>query len=65
MAWDIVGTGSFHRHIMTSGGTAATPARTVQLEKEFRFPPMPTMETVETQSRTMMALIDTSCIFQV
>jgi hypothetical protein len=65
MAWDMVGRGSFHRHIMMSGGITATTPRAVQLANEFICPAMPTMDTVETQSIAMMALIDTSCIFQV
>jgi hypothetical protein len=65
MGSDMVWRGSFHRHIMTSGGMTTTAARTVQLANEFRFPAMPTMETVENQSVAMMALIDTSCTFQV
>ena len=62
MASDMVGRGSFHRHIMTSGGMAATAARIAQLGNAFEFPAMPTMDTIETQSMAMMVLIDTSCI---
>ena len=65
MLWDMVWRGSFHRRIMTSGGRTATPARTVQLEIEFKFSAMPAMDTAEIQSMAKMALIDTSCIFQV
>ena len=65
MAWDIVRTGSFHRHIMTSAGTAATIPRAVQLGNEFTFAAMPTMDTVETHSIAPMHVIDTSCMFQV
>jgi hypothetical protein len=65
MAWDIEGTGSFHRHAMTSGGRTATTPRTVQLGNEFIFAAMPTMDTVETQSIATMALIDMSCMFGV
>ncbi len=65
MVSDNVRRGSFHRHIMTSGGRTATPARTLQLAKEFVFPPTPTMATVDTQSRAITAAIDTSCMIQV
>jgi len=65
MVWDILCGGSFHRRIMTSGGRTATPARTVQLENEFTFAAMPAMDTAETQSIAVMALIDTSCIVRV
>jgi len=65
MLSDMVWRGSFHRHIMTSGGTRATPVRTVQLGKECIFPAMPKMSTIEIQSIAMMALVDTSGICQV
>jgi len=66
MVSDIVGPGSFHRHIMTTGGTTATAARTAQLGKEFECPVMPAMvHTAETQSMAMMDLSDTSCMLQV
>jgi hypothetical protein len=65
MLWDMLWRGSFHRRIMTSGGTTATHARTVQFETEFTFAAMPAMDTAETQSMAKMALMDTSCIFQV
>lgn len=65
MLCDVVWRGSFHRHIMTSGGRTAMPARTVQLENEFTFPAMPAIDTAKTQSSAMVVLIDTSCIFQV
>jgi hypothetical protein len=64
MDWDIVGRGSFHRHIMTSRGIRATTPKAVQFESEFTFAATPTIETVETQSIAMVALIDTSCMLQ-
>ena len=64
MLWDMVWRGSFHRRIMMSGGTTATPVRTVQLGAEFTFPAMPAMDTADTQSMAQMALMETSCIFQ-
>ena len=42
---DMVWRGLFHRHIMTSGGRTARPARAVQLDSEFRFPAMPAIHT--------------------
>jgi hypothetical protein len=58
MLWDMVWRGSFHRHIITSGGRRATPARTVRLSMELTFPAKPGRDTAKTQSMT--ALIDTS-----
>lgn len=65
MLSDMVWRGSFHRHIMTSGGTTATPVTTVQLENESKFRAMPMTNTANTQSIAMMVLIETSCMFQV
>jgi hypothetical protein len=50
---------------MMSGGTTATPARTVQLETEFKCAATPAMDTVDTQSMAMRALIESSCMFSV
>ena len=65
MLSDMVWRGSFHRHIMTSGGTTATHVRTAQLENESSFPTMPMMNVADTQSMAMTDLIDKSCMFQV
>lgn len=53
------------RRIMTSGGRAAMPARTVQPENEFKFPAIPAVDTAETQGMAMTALSDPYCISQV
>jgi hypothetical protein len=58
MVWDMVSGESFHRHIMTSGGTTATPARRVQLENESTFRAMPTTDTPEIQSIAMMGMLE-------
>ena len=51
--------------MMTIGGRTATPTRTVQLENEFNCPAaMPTLDTAETQSMAVMALIETTFILQ-
>ena len=65
MDCDRVWRGASHRHIMTSGGRTATPARTIQLDNELKFPAMPAVHTAEIQSTAMTALIETSCMFQV
>jgi hypothetical protein len=57
--------GSFHRHIMTSGGRTMTAARTVQFENEFKSPAIAAVETTEIQSMAMVALIGTTCMLQV
>ena len=49
MLSEIVWRGAFHRHIITIGGMTATPARTVQLVTEFRFPAMPAINAADTQ----------------
>ena len=65
MLWDMLWRGSVQRRIMTSGGRTATAARTVQLDSECRWPAMPATDTAETQTMAMMALIETSFIWQV
>lgn len=65
MLWDMLWRGSFHHRIMTSVGTMATPARTLQLDNVCTLPAIPAMETAETQTMATMALIDTSCMVQV
>ena len=65
MVCDRVWRGAFHRHIMTSGGRTATPARTIQLDNELTFPAVPAVHTAEIQSTAMMAFIEISCMFQV
>ena len=62
MLSDIVWRGAFHRHIMKIGGKTATPARTAQLESEFRFPARPAINTAETQTVARTALSDMSCM---
>jgi hypothetical protein len=62
MLSDMVWRGSFHRHIMTSGGRTA---RAAQLVSAFRFPAMPAKHTAETQTAARMPLIDTSSILKV
>lgn len=57
--------GGLHHHIMTSGGTMATPARTIQLESGFKFTAMPMRDIVKTQSVATMALRDMSCMLAV
>ena len=54
--------GAFHRHIMTIGGRTATPARTAQLDSEFRFPARPAINTAEIQTVARTASSDTSCM---
>jgi len=63
MLSDMVGRGSFHRHIMTSGGMSASPVSTAQLANESIFPAMPMTKTADTQSIARMGLIETSCMF--
>ena len=65
MLSDMVWRGSFHRHIITSGGTTATPVRTAQPKNESTFSAMPMMNAANTQSMARMSLIETSCMFQV
>ena len=65
MLSDIVWRGALHRHIKMSGGTTASPARSVQLENESTFPAIPMINAADTQSMTMMSLTETSCMFQV
>jgi hypothetical protein len=64
MLLDMLCGGSFHRHIMTIGGRTAAPARTVQLDREFRFPARPAIPTAATQPVAKTALIDKRCILQ-
>ena len=63
MLSDMVWRGAFHRHIMTIGGTRATPARTAQLDSVFTFPETPAINTAEIQTVAITALSDTSCMF--
>ena len=65
MLSDMVWRGSFHRHIMTSGGTTATTVTTAQLENESKCRAIPMMNVADTQSRAMMDVIDKRCMFQV
>ena len=65
MLSDMVWPGLFHRHIMTSGGRTATPARTVQPDNVFTLPAMPAVHTAETQTVATVALIESSCIWKV
>ena len=44
------------------GGRTATPARTAQLDSEFRFPARPAINTAEIQTVARTALSDTSCM---
>jgi hypothetical protein len=64
MISDIVWAGVFHRHIMTSGGRRATPARRAQLHMEFRFPARPAINTAEIQTVASTALSNTSGMAQ-
>ena len=65
MVSDTVWRGLLHRHSMMGKGRRATPARTVQLDHEVKFPAMPAVDTAEIQNMGMLALIETSSIFQV
>jgi hypothetical protein len=65
MVSDMVWRGSFHRHIMTSGGRTARPARTAQPSSERRLPARPAVQTAETQSAVTVALMESSCILKV
>jgi hypothetical protein len=57
MLSDMVGSGVRHSHIMMSIGSAATPARIVQLAGDCTWPTTPAMPTAETQTAIAMALI--------
>jgi hypothetical protein len=65
MVWDRVGRGSFHRHIMTSGGRIARPTRMVQPDSDRKLPAIPTVQTAVTQSAVTVALMESSRIFRV
>ena len=65
MVSDVVWRGSFHRHIMTSGGSTARPARTAQPDSDRKLPVMPAVQTAETQTAVTVALLESSCILKV
>jgi hypothetical protein len=65
MLSNMVRRGFFHCRIMTSGGRAATSARTVQPDSEFKWPAMPAVQTAETQTVATVALMDSGSILQV
>jgi hypothetical protein len=62
MLSDMLWRGLFHRHIMTSGGMTARPARTVHADSDFTLPPMPAAHSAETQTVAAVALMELSCI---
>ena len=65
MLSDMVGRGSFHRHIMTSGGRAARPSRIAQPDIDCTLPAIPAVQTAETQTAANVALMESSCILKV
>ena len=65
MVSDMVGRGSFHRHIVTSGGRIARPARTAQPDSDRKLLARPAVQTAETQTAVTVVLRESSCIFTV
>ena len=65
MLSDMVGRGAFHRHIMTSGGRIARPARAAQSDSNRKLPAIPAVQTAETQTAVTVALMELSCILKV
>ena len=63
MVWDMLCRGSFQRRDMTNRGRMATAARPVQPDSECRFNASPAMETADTQTIAMMALIETRFMY--
>src|SRR5688500_7775915 len=53
----MLGAGSFHNRIVTSGGKAATAARTAHADGEVRCPRTPAAHTAKTQSPAPMRVV--------
>ena len=62
MLSDMVWRGLFHHHIMTSGGRAATPARTTHADNDLKLPAMAAAHTAEIQTVVTAALMERNCI---
>jgi hypothetical protein len=58
----MLGAGSFHNRIMTSGGNAAKAARTAHADGEVRCPRTPAAHTAKTQSTAHMAVVFLDCM---
>jgi hypothetical protein len=65
MVSDMVRRGTFHRHIMTSGGRSARPARAGQSDIDRELPAIPAVQTAETQTAVIVVLMEPSCILEV
>jgi hypothetical protein len=65
MVSDMVRRGTFHRHIMTSGGRSARPARAGQSDIDRELPAIPAVQTAETQTAVTVVLMESSRILEV
>ena len=62
MLSDMLGTGSFHNRSMTMGGSRATQARTVQLNRDVTWPATPTTHMARIQTAAHAIFLYLSCM---
>ena len=65
MLSDMLGTGSFHNRSMTMGGSRATQARTVELNRDVTWPATPTTHMARIQTAAYAVFLYLNCMREV